>query len=542
MDDTNLNASEEENEKKKVSSKVTDAKKEKSEKEAAEQRERDLKEAELKKASEEEQIKQAALLKEQAKKDEATKESKEALKKGAKGFFKSIEHFFSELLDFREDTDRDATLSAIKGDIPFKGATAWILICSIFVASVGLNANSTAVVIGAMLISPLMGPILGIGLSVAINDIDTLKKSLINFGVMIILSLMTAFLFFYIFPLQDETSELLGRVKPDIRDVLIAFFGGLALIIARTKKGTIASVIFGVAIATALMPPLCTAGYGLSQGNFEYFFNAMYLFTINTIFIALATFIVVKILGFPMLKYADSAKRKRTARIATVLAIIVMIPAMITFIDVWRESKFNNDAEAFIKRELDALQLPHSSFIKKNATYKYGADGKNSILEFNSFGLDEIPSNTESVLIARLKDYPSLAKVDLKFNHNRSENIDNMRYMSELRYRDSLDLLSQGEKIAFLEDKVRKLAKFEALQIPFEELSKEVKINYEDVEHLSYSRVISSNFNKIDTMAVFTATWKASKNKEAIEKEREKLYRWLKQKYSLDTLVVKRGN
>src|SRR5690606_6910374 len=165
-----------------------------------------------------------------------------------------------DLLDFREDTDRDATLSAIKSDIPFKGATAWILICSIFVASVGLNANSTAVVIGAMLISPLMGPILGIGLSVAINDIDTLRKSLINFGVMIVLSLLTALLFFYSFPLNEETSELLGRVKPDIRDVLIAFFGGLALIIARTKKGTIASVIYGVAIATALMPPLCTAG------------------------------------------------------------------------------------------------------------------------------------------------------------------------------------------------------------------------------------------------------------------------------------------
>ena len=141
-----------------------------------------------------------------------------------------------------------------------------------------------------------MGPILGIGLSIAINDIDTLRKSLINLATMLVLSLLTAFLFFYLFPLSQDNSELLGRVKPDIRDVLIAFFGGLALIIARTKKGTVAVVIFGVAIATALMPPLCTAGYGLSQGNFDYFFGAMYLFTINTIFIALATFLVLKIL------------------------------------------------------------------------------------------------------------------------------------------------------------------------------------------------------------------------------------------------------
>jgi len=188
-------------------------------------------------------------------KDKAVSDSKEAVRKDAKGLWLSMKSFFVELLDFRDDTDRDATIEAIKGDIPFKGATAWILICSVFVASVGLNANSTAVVIGAMLISPLMGPILGIGMSVAINDIDTLRKSLINLATMIVLSLITAFLFFYLFPLSEDTSELLGRTKPDIRDVLIAFFGGLALIIARTKKGTIASVIFGVAIATALMPP-----------------------------------------------------------------------------------------------------------------------------------------------------------------------------------------------------------------------------------------------------------------------------------------------
>jgi len=248
--------------------------------------------------------------KDQLNKDKIVEEKKEAVRKDVQGLFSSIKTFLSELLDFRDDTDRDATIAAIKTDIPFKGATAWILICSIFVASVGLNADSTAVVIGAMLISPLMGPILGVGMSIAINDIDTLRKSLINLATMIVLSLLTAFLFFWLFPLSEDNSELLGRTRPDIRDVLIAFFGGLALIIARTKKGTIASVIFGVAIATALMPPLCTAGYGLAIGNWEYFGGAMYLFTINTIFIALATFLVIKILRFPMLKYANSAKRK----------------------------------------------------------------------------------------------------------------------------------------------------------------------------------------------------------------------------------------
>ena len=173
-------------------------------------------------------------------KDKAVEEKKEAVKKDAQGLFSSISTFLSELLDFRDDTDRDATIAAIKTDISFKGATAWILVCSIMVASVGLNADSTAVVIGAMLISPLMGPILGIGMSIALNDIDTLKKSLINLATMIVLSLLTAYIFFRFFPLgtSSETSELLGRTKPDIRDVLIAFFGGLALIIARAIIST----------------------------------------------------------------------------------------------------------------------------------------------------------------------------------------------------------------------------------------------------------------------------------------------------------------
>ena len=280
---------------------------------------------------------------------------RETVKREAIGLWKSSITFISNLLDFRNDTDKDATIAAITSDIPFRGATAWILICSVFVASIGLNANSPAVVIGAMLISPLMGPILGIGLSVAMNDIDTLKKSLVNFAVMVVLSVLTAYLFFELFPLSQDSSELLARTKPDIRDVLIAFFGGLALIIAKTKKGTIASTIFGVAIATALMPPLCTVGFGLAKGGslgWEYAAGALYLFTINTIFIGLATFLVLKVLRFPMQRYANSNRRKLVARLASILAIVVMIPAVYTFIQVYKKNVFETQAGAFIQNEI----------------------------------------------------------------------------------------------------------------------------------------------------------------------------------------------
>ncbi|WP_250433885.1 DUF389 domain-containing protein [Hanstruepera flava] len=474
------------------------------------------------------------------KKNAAVEESKKAVQKDAKGLVQNIRKFLIELLDFREDTDRDETIEAIKKDISFKGATAWILVCSIFVASIGLNANSTAVVIGAMLISPLMGPILGIGLSVAVNDIDTMKKSLINLATMIVLSLLTAFLFFWLFPLSEETSELFARTRPDIRDVLIAFFGGSALIIAKTKKGTIASVIFGVAIATALMPPLCTAGYGLAKGNWQFFFGAMYLFTINTIFIALATFIVIKALRFPMLKYANSKKRKRIARIASVLAIVVMVPAMWTFYNVLQESRFYVDARNYVDNEFSSL--PQFEYIKKNMNYGYN-DG-DSFIAFNTYGLDEIPESTIELLKSKRSAYPALVNTRVVFNQNRpDEEFDNLKYMERLRYRDSLDLVNQSEKIAYLENRVKTLSVLEEQAIPFNQVASEAQINYEALERFGYASEIVSNFKKTDTLPVFIVKWDKSKIKNRdIAKEEDKLGRWLKTKLQLDTLVVRRDN
>ncbi|MCB0432119.1 MAG: DUF389 domain-containing protein, partial [Mangrovimonas sp.] len=347
------------------------------------------------------------------------------------------------------------------------------------------------------------------------------------------------FLFFWLFPLSEDTSELLGRTRPDIRDVLIAFFGGLALIIARTKKGTIASVIFGVAIATALMPPLCTAGYGLAKANWPYFFGAMYLFTINAIFIALATFLVVKVLRFPMLKYVNSKRRKFIARIASLIAIVVMVPAIWTFVSVLNESNFERDAQNFLDNELASLDLPHIPYIKNNAEKDYN-DGESYIL-LNTFGLDEISESKIAKLEERLKNYKALRNTTLKINQNKLKNLDNIKYMEQIRYRDSIDLLSQGQRIVYLESELRRLNKLEDMQIPFEELTKEVKINYEAVKTISFSNVINSNFKKIDTITVFGVKWNDSLiSNTDIPKKQKQLEQWLKVKYNLDTLVVKR--
>ena len=461
-----------------------------------------------------------------------TEQSKNAVKEDAKGLWASLKIFIVELLDFRHDTDRDATVAAIKADIPFKGATAWILICSIFVASIGLNANSTAVVIGAMLISPLMGPILGIGLSIAINDIDTLRKSLVNLATMLVLSLLTAFLFFYLFPLSQDNSELLGRVKPDIRDVLIAFFGGLALIIARTKKGTVASVIFGVAIATALMPPLCTAGYGLSQGNFDYFFGAMYLFTINTIFIALATFIVLKFLRFPMLKYANSQRRKNIARIVTILAVTAMLPAGWTFYDVLQETRHELDYRSYLESEInqnDNLWLQRE---------KIDTDARKITLNFNG----EITEATKSDLINELKGYEYLQDFSLVINGNKNRSADKILELydiaiNKIEKRDSIIAAREFDidslKLALSSHKNEMDTDL------FLNLSKDAKIQFSDLESFGYAKMLaSSNFRYADTITLVKTQWNSNLSDSLVVLRKQDLKTWIEQELNIENVEI----
>ena len=452
--------------------------------------------------------------------------------------FSDTRIYLVNLLDFRKDADQISTIEEIKANIQFKGATAWILICSILVASIGLNTNSIPVVIGAMLISPLMGPILGVGLSIAINDIDTLKTSLISLGTMILLSVLTSFVYFWIFDINADTSELFARTRPDIREILIAFFGGLALIIATTKKGTIATVIYGVAIATALIPPLCTAGYGIAVGDLDYFLGAMYLFIINTIFIALATFIVTKFLKFPMINYVDSIRRRTISRFATLAAIIVMIPAIWTFVNVVNESNFKNDAQSFLNSELDIL--PNSKYIKKNTVVQYHSE-KPSVIELTTLGNDQISKEIEFVLNTKMKNYSSLNNTELIINQSVFREINNLEYMEELRSRDSLDLLSQTQKINFLEDKVQELLVLEKNYIEFPNLLKELNINYSEIDEFSYSNILKSNFKSIDTVSVFYVKWNDSLvNEVDIAAKSSQLEKWLKYKLNLDSIIIKR--
>ena len=265
-----------------------------------------------------------------------------------KDFKHKARKFFREQLRVTDYIDVQAASENIRNNIPFRGPTVYILFAAIVIASVGLNVNSIPVIIGAMLVSPLMSPIIGFGMGLGTNDTKLLLRSLKNLGIMFAISLIASTLYFLVTPLEtDNPTELLARTNPSIYDVMIAFFGGVAGILemSRKEKGT---VISGVAIATALMPPLCTVGYGIAKLNWHYAGGALYLFFINCVFIALATFLVVKFLHYPMVEEQDTRSWRKLISYS-LLILVVLVPSFFSAYSIVRENRFSMEARHFVK-------------------------------------------------------------------------------------------------------------------------------------------------------------------------------------------------
>lgn len=284
-----------------------------------------------------------------------------------------LEHF---RLD-REKEKHQFVIDEISKGVTFKGANLWVLIFAIFIASLGLNVNSTAVIIGAMLISPLMGPIMGLGLGMGTTDLPLLKKSFTNYLLATAISLASSTLYFLLTPINDAHSEILARTSPNIYDVLIAFFGGLAGILAISSKYK-GNVLPGVAIATALMPPLCTAGYGLATLQWTYFMGAFYLFIINTVFIALATLITVRFLRFPIVHQSNPLDERRVLVIVWVLVTATLVPSIYLGYDLVQQHNYIQAANRFIALEAvfprDYLLEKNIDAQKRNITLIYGGE------------------------------------------------------------------------------------------------------------------------------------------------------------------------
>lgn len=447
-------------------------------------------------------------------------DNSEEIKKNASGLFNALFLFTKKVFNFKNDVDKNLVVNSIKKDISMIGTTSWILVCSILIASVGLNADSTAVVIGAMLISPLMGPILGLGFSIATNDLDTMRNSSVNFIAMVSISVLTAFIFFLVFPIKDESSELLTRTEFDIRDVLIAFFGGLALIIAKTKKENISTAIFGVAIATALMPPLCTAGFYLAIYDFTSAGKAMYLFTINSMYIIVATYLVLKVLKFPLLNYTNSSNRKLVSRILTLISLIVMILPLLTFLNTVKKASFEKQAESFLIDELVGLE--NYKYLIESAESNY----ENQEIVLNNYGQKPISGEVISILKGKLKNYKSLENSSLVFNQIELDKNSNS-FIKELRLRDSIELVEKNLQLVELSREIEELKELSREKLIFNEIAKEASLIYPDLKQFEISEKIRTDFNSTKKILVVSVIWDSILSKNETEKLNLSIRRWL---------------
>lgn len=464
--------------------------------------------------------------------------------------------FFGDVLRI-EGIDILGTTESIKKEMVFRGHTAWVLIFSILIASIGLNANSTAVIIGAMLISPLMGPIVAIGLSVGTSDYDLLKRALKNFLIAVVISLFVSTVYFWLTPLKEAKSELLARTSPTILDVMIAFFGGFAGIVAGSIRER-GNVVPGVAIATALMPPLCTAGFGIATGQYRFFFGAMYLFFINSVFISLATVLTVRYMKFPQKAFVDHVREKRIKKIMTIFIILVILPSAVLFIQVIKQSRFETNAGLFVK---EVVSAPYSQLL--NSSFKYS--DKEAAINLYFIG-EPLSDSSINAWLFRLSDYQLVSNESyfssmllpdttiIKVYQNYYGDGDkitqdeinkmNENLQKEIRVGVLEDIyVKNEEKIKEKDERIReleaKLSEFRVDEIPMQQLFKEIQVQYPRISEISYGQNVKIvNDTLIDTLPTFILKWQYNTSRYHKKKKLPVLKEWLKVRFELDTLML----
>ena len=415
-------------------------------------------------------------------------------------------------------------IDQISSGVSFRGANLWVLIFAIFIASLGLNVNSTAVIIGAMLISPLMGPIIGMGLAVGINDLELLKRSLRNYGVATLISVLTATIYFLISPLSEVQSELLARTSPTLYDVLIAFCGGAAGIIALCTGGK-GNIIPGVAIATALMPPLCTVGFGLATGHWLFSLGAFYLFFINTVFIALATYGGVRLFKFKQ----ASEKDLKARRIMTALVVLTMIPAIFLTVRIVHQSVLDNNVNRFIKAELQqrGTQIISNSIDRDSLRLRVVAVGKEITephqqrakdrMEF--YGLDGYELR---VIQGMQSDSLMLLNSELSA-------------MTTSREIDQQHLVKLSAQMSELNNQLAEYTSYESLT---KEIRAEMTVLFPEVSSLGITRVAEVSRDTTNVRHHVVAIIGTTHHKPLPKAEAQKLHGWLQSRLKTDSLVL----
>lgn len=434
-------------------------------------------------------------------------------------FFRITKVFVFRRFNLHVDkADEDDVILSIKKNTDFVGPNLWTLIFAIFIASIGLNVNSTAVIIGAMLISPLMGPIMGIGLGLGTNDFELIKKGARNLLIATLISVATSTLYFWLTPLHDAQSELLARTTPSLWDVFIAFFGGLAGIVAGTRKEK-SNVIPGVAIATALMPPLCTAGFGIASGNLYYFLGAMYLYSINTVFIGISTFMIVRFLKFKVKHFENKTYEKKVSRYIIAIITITILPSIYLAYRIVDKSIFENNARNFVSEQ---FRFKNTQVV--NRSFKYASDGKEIDLLLIGY---ELPEREIDSIRHALRNYNLFnTKLVVRQGLNARQEID----FTQIKASILEDVFRKDSANNAVDNKRDKLA------IPIPDIQPELRALYPALRSYSAYNVVE---RRMDTNATDTLTQViANFNSSVSTAERVRMQAWLKSRFAVDTVKL----
>lgn len=463
------------------------------------------------------------------------RDTAEKAKKYLSGFWK----FVQETFKIRDKVDYENTKREIKKGLIFEGARVWILSASIIIACIGLNIDSLPVIIGAMLIAPMMSPILGVGTSLGTNDWTTLKLSLRGLLEAVGVSLAVATIYFILSPINAAGEQITARTVPTLLDVLIAIGGGTACIVAFSlkDKGLASTVIPGVAVATALMPPLCTAGYGLAHFNLGYFLGAFYLFILNAVFIALPAYVFVRMMKFPKVHASDELTDSKQKKYILISLAAIVIPSIFLFVGVVKDSIFKNNVEEFVN---NVVVYDGSNVIDYKANYD---TYQTEVFMIGSI----VPTDVQESWNHQLDDY-GLGNMKLKINQaqDMTDNVSEKLHgqlkaeIIEDLYKDNDKALKdKDEKIKLLESELAKYSKLVKAKknAPFIGIEDEIAVNYSDIERVSYSEVIETDLKgKLETIPTLMIKWKDGT--EDIEDKSKRLVKWLKLRVELGDVKV----
>lgn len=434
-----------------------------------------------------------------------------------------IKRYFNVLPD--KDGEK-YVIKQITNGINFQGSNLWILIFAVFIASLGLNVNSTAVIIGAMLISPLMGPIIGMGLALGIADLDLFKQSIKNYLVSTFISVVTATIYFTLSPITDAQSELLARTSPTLYDVLIALFGGAAGFLATSTKGR-NNVVPGVAIATALMPPLCTAGYGLAVQNTSYFFGAFYLYFINTVFIAFTTCVGVRFLHFHRKQFINREKMRRVNLYIVSIIIITIIPASYMTWNIIKQSVFENNIENFVTKELNysGTNILSHQYDLKTKTLHVVAVG-------NPISTDSIAKAQKAMTNYQLDGY--VLKV---IQGSNSDSLLLLQHKNKGQLMVGEKNTAEWQELAYRNDVLQKqLNSYTHYPVLANDMKEELKVVCPSAKSIMLSKASESFVDSASIKNHIVAIVKT--NKTLAKDNRKQLYDWLKVKVKSDSLEL----